>query len=58
MLRRLDDSLVILGWFSDGASMAASPTLRQIPGGRQVPEDGVGGGLWAWGVAGTKGEIL
>ena len=49
---------MILGWFSDGASMASSPTLRQIPGGRQVPEDGVGGGLWAWGVAGTKGEIL
>ena len=27
-------------WFSDGAPMAASPTLRPIPGGRQVPEDG------------------
>ena len=24
--------------------MAASPTLRPIPGGRQVPEDGDGGG--------------
>ena len=29
-------------WFSDDASMAASPTLRPIPGGRQVPEDGGG----------------
>ena len=31
-------------WFSDGVPMAASPTLRPIPGGRQVPEDGEGRG--------------
>ena len=37
-----------LDWFSDAAWMAASPTLRPIPGGRQVPEDGDGGGGIAW----------
>ena len=38
-------------WFSDGAPMAASPTLRPIPGGRQVPEEEGEG--WC-----SKGESL
>ena len=41
-------------WFSDGAPMAASPTLRPIPGGRQVPEDGE----WGGGRGCLKGETL
>ena len=56
--------LLAYSWFSDGAPMAASPTLRPIPGGRQVPEEEGGRGRMGGLVGGkermggSKGETL